>query len=363
MLCLVGRRVRTKDYGLTTRGWKLLLALSLRLAYPPSSAQVFARLRPTNRALRVREARPTVDPQALFRILPSHSLWKRSACTVPVCPLDGRRTSNTFRSRSAVALAAFPVSNKSPPPLRWTCCAAAPTRNQWQDLAEQEAQIAFPDDSLASGNLASANHNIIPADRSSMSSSGQGSGTVGGRPRSVPLPGGAGGTYYYNAYNNGNSATGAGRPRPLASSAFGGQRRYSGGTIGIASMLGAQLGSLNTVSTGRSISDGGIDRRVSSVLGDRRSSPDFGAAAAAGSGSGNGNHVNNGAAWRRQGGTGAVTGGGLVGGFGHPRWGSVRANGPQEAGWREEGEGHGQGAAGAAAGTAAVAGGLAGGGG
>ncbi|CBJ33418.1 conserved unknown protein [Ectocarpus siliculosus] len=210
-------------------------------------------------------------------------------------------------------------------------------RNQWAAIAEQEAQLASPD---RSSNVDKA------GDRSStgsVTSTGPGSAGGGGS------GGGVGRRNSGGADSNGNGGGGSGLPPPpppqLSGSSsspttFDGQRRYSGGAIGIASMLG----SLGTVPTGRSISDGSIDRRVSSIISTSPGVPpefpglrDGSAGASAGGGGG-------GAAWRRQSAMGPATGAGPE--FGYPMWrgGAVRgASVPLGgAGWGERTAGDGE---------------------
>ncbi|CAN0410367.1 unnamed protein product, partial [Ectocarpus fasciculatus] len=198
-------------------------------------------------------------------------------------------------------------------------------RNQWAAIAEQEAQLASPD----------RNSNVDKTgDRSStgsVSSSGPGSAGGGGG------GGGGGRRNSGGADSNGNGGGGSGLPPPppqlsAASSSpatLEGQRRFSGGAIGIASMLG----SMGSVPTGRSNSDGSIDRRVSSIMSTSPGvPPDF-----AGLRDGSGGGAGGGAAWRRQSAMGPATGAGAD--FGYPKWrgGAVRgASVPLGgAGWGE----------------------------
>lgn len=180
-------------------------------------------------------------------------------------------------------------------------------RNRWAAIAEQEAKLGLQESSQPGRSNGKA------GDRSSTASTSSGPGSTGGGQRNsgtdsnVDGGGVGGGDGHQQALPHSNHS----------SLTFGGQRRYSGGTIGIASMLG----SLSTVPTGRSISDGSMDRRVSSVLGTQETPPEFTALG------------NNGAAWRRQSAMGAPQPGG---GFGYPRWGAARANGPRGAGSGEE---------------------------
>lgn len=168
-------------------------------------------------------------------------------------------------------------------------------------IAEQEAQLGLQDSTQP------GHSNGRAGDRSSTGSTSSVPGSSGGGQRD----GGAGGNGHRQALAQSTHS----------SMTFGGQRRYSGGTIGIASMLG----SLSTVPTGRSISDGSMDRRVSSVLGTSETTP----AEFAGLG-------RNGAAWRRQSAMGPRGTGGGGGGLGYLRWGPVRASGSRGAGWGEE---------------------------
>eukprot|EP00903_Cladosiphon_okamuranus_P016576 g15291.t1 len=180
-------------------------------------------------------------------------------------------------------------------------------RDRWAAIAEQEAQLGLQVSAQLGRNPGK------PGDRSSIGST---SSSVGGGGRysgtDSNFDGGDGQGYQQQALPHSNHS----------SLTFGGQRRYSGGTIGIASMLG----SLSTVSTGRSISDGGMDRRVSSVLGTQETPPEFMA-------------MGNNAAWRRQSAMAVPRAGAGEGGLGYPRWGSAAraTNGPLGgAGWEEE---------------------------
>lgn len=206
-----------------------------------------------------------------------------------------------------------------------------PTRNQWAAIAEQEAQLGLPD-STQLGRNSSAK----AGDRSSTCSTSSGPASSGGGKRN------SGTDSTNDGVGGGGDGQAAAAQSAHSSLTFGGQRRYSGGTIGIASMLG----SLSVVPTGRSISDGSMDRRVSSVLGASETPPEFVALGG------------NGAAWRRQSAMGQPRGTGGGGGLGYPRWGGgvARASGLRAAGWGEEivdEEGGIEGGAGAGAGAGA----------
>eukprot|EP00752_Nemacystus_decipiens_P003083 g2855.t2 len=210
-------------------------------------------------------------------------------------------------------------------------------RNRWAAIAEQEEQFDFQAESAQPGRI-----NGKAGDRNSTGSTSSGPGSSGGGKRNSGtdsnVDGGGGGSGW-----GGDGHQRQALPHSNHSSLnLGGQRRYSGGTIGIASMLG----SLSTVPTGRSISDGSMDRRVSSVLGTQETPPEFMALG------------NNGAAWRRQSAMGAPRAGG-GGGLGYPRWGAARGpNGPRggQTGWGEEMDEKGGGGGGGESGLTAVAG-------
>lgn len=184
-----------------------------------------------------------------------------------------------------------------------------PNRNQWEAIAEQEAQLAAAaDDSLAgSANSRPGDHNSTGS-----TSSGPGSSCGGGRP-----------------YNAGGGGLALPLSTPSATTAARGQRRFSGGTIGIEN----KLGSVAPVPTGRSNSDGSMDRRVSSVLSNPGTPPGFAGLGISININNNGGGVS--AAWRRQSAMGQASG--FVSGFGNPRWGVVRASGSDPRGMGEWG--------------------------
>ena len=206
--------------------------------------------------------------------------------------------------------------------------ALSSARNRWAAIAEQEAQqqLGSPDYSI---NPSAAARGGRPGDRSSTGSANSGLGSSG--------RGGGGGGADGDGYHQAPGLT----TSTSSSITFGGERRYSGGTIGIASMLG----SLCTVPTGRSISDGGMDRRVSSVVGPREVPMEFAGLGASGG------------AWRRQSTMGPGIGGGRTGGV-YPRWGAPvggAAGSQRDVGGGGAGGGGGRGGEGVVDGAAAAA--------